>query len=64
MNLISNATLHILDKQKGLNIEGETFLAPTAGLQVNIYLQETSIERHVVFHREASCFKAISKTTT
>lgn len=61
--MISNPTLHILDKEKGINIEDETFLAPTAGLQVNTYSQEMSTGRHVIFHREASWFKAISKMT-
>lgn len=37
MNLISNPTLHILDKLKHLSIEDKTFLAPAIGLKVNTY---------------------------
>lgn len=31
MNLISNPTVYILDKLKGLSIEDKTFLAPATG---------------------------------
>lgn len=37
MNSISNPTLHILDKLKGLSIEDEMFLAPATALKVNTY---------------------------
>lgn len=37
MNMISNPTLHTLDKLKGLSIEDKTFLAPATGLKVNTY---------------------------
>lgn len=37
MNLISNQTLHTLDKLKGLSIEDKMFLAPATGLKVNTY---------------------------